>query len=97
MKYRIEKISLICFLLFAVALFPLWGQEIEQQAETAQETTPTPVRTPTRVVVDEEIFEDEIVERVPESTIQPRTRTDEINFTLNYLRQLLMQSNKHLY
>jgi hypothetical protein len=82
----------IIVLLAILIVFVLSVSLIAQ--ESGQTTTR---RGGTRVLVDTEVFDDEIVERIPEASIQPRTRTDEINFTLNYLREILLESNKELY
>jgi len=49
------------------------------------------------IIIDDDIIDTEVIIRVPEASIQPRTRTEEIDFTLNYLRLLIVESNKQLY
>jgi len=89
---RTKKYLINSFLigLLSITLFSLQGQTI--QSEEATQTVQS-----SEVFVDEDIIEAEIVIRVPESSIQPRTRTEEIDFTLNYLRKIVLESNKELF
>ena len=84
------KILCLSILLLTLALYPLLGEEeaevVTDQLDAGEE-----------IIVDEEIIEAEIIIRVPETSILPRTKTEQIEFTLNYLRQLIIESNKHLY
>ncbi len=89
---RTKKYLINSFLigLLSITLFSLQGQTI--QSEEATQTVQS-----SEVFVDEDIIEAEIVIRVPESSIQPRTRTEEIDFTLNYLGKIVLESNKELF
>ena len=49
------------------------------------------------ILVEEDIIDAEISIRVPESSIQPRTRTEELSYMLNYFREIILQSNRQLY
>jgi hypothetical protein len=87
--------KIICFLSFiAIFLFILPGYlyclDSVLQIDTER-------LKPDSIYVEEEIIDAEVFIRVPESSVQPRTRTEELDFTLNYLRRVLIESNKELY
>jgi hypothetical protein len=90
-KITLKIMTGLLFLLLTVSM--LSGQANEQQDT---QTIALPVGSDS-VIFDDDVVEAEIIIRVPESSIQPRTKTEEIDFTLNYLRQLIINSNQELY
>jgi len=85
-------LKVICLLSLVLTIQPsfVFSQETDYEIDTEH------VR-PDSIYVEEEIIDAEVFIRVPESSVQPRTRTEELNFTLNYLRRVLIESNKELY
>lgn len=91
---RVSFPVLLITLLIASSLIsePVEPEETEQIQETAQTVQGS---------FDDSDFDDEFQTRIqvrrPERDLIPRTETDEIRFSLNFIRQRFIQSNRQLY
>jgi hypothetical protein len=85
-----NKQLLILILIMVIATF-LLAQETVQQAQPRQRSSTQ------QILQEDQVFEGEIEVRVPEQALLPRKRTDEIKFSLSFIRQQFMESNRSLY
>lgn len=86
--------ALICI---SSCLISQQEEEQPQEATIGQHQTTPPRGSWGRLIEDEEERIVEIEIRRPEDDLVPRTETEEIVFSLNFIRRRLMESNRQLY
>jgi len=85
-----DIMKLILAILILIMALSIFAQTLTP-AEQAQ------ARRIQNILIEEEAFESEIEIRLPETAIMPRRETEEIRFTLSFIRQRFIESNRLLY
>ena len=66
-------------------------------AQTAVQSSDSARRPVQRILEEEQEFIGEIEVRVPEEAVLPRKKSEEIQFSLGFIRQQVLDSNRSLY
>ncbi len=89
-----KNILLITFALVSSNLLLAQNQNLPQTLSPQERMQSVRIQD---ILVEEEAFESEIEIRLPETALMPRRETDEIRFTLSFIRQRFIESNRLLY
>lgn len=79
-------------LILTVATLALFAQSAQRGQDSGQVTNRSNI-----ILIEEEIFEADIEIRVPEGAVLPRRRVEEISYSLRFLQEQFIKSNRLLY
>ena len=86
LKYNI----VLAFLLISLSLLAQVAQPEEKVEQTRRQANQ-------RVLIEEEGFDAEVEIRLPEGAVLPRRQVEEIRYSLRFLHDQFIQSNRLLY